>query len=75
MATDEALASGAVVGAPLLAGGVVVAGPLLAWLFGVPYAEGARALQWLLLSLHWSPMDYGLKCKDILFGLRGYSNH
>ncbi|MEP6914244.1 MAG: flippase [Acidobacteriota bacterium] len=49
--SNEALASGALVGAPLVAGGVVTAGPLLALLFGEPYAEGARALQWLLLSL------------------------
>jgi O-antigen/teichoic acid export membrane protein len=49
--SDEALASAAVVGAPLVAGGVLVAGPLLALLFGQPYAEGALALQWLLVSL------------------------
>ena len=49
--SDQALAAGAVVGAPFVAGGIVTAGPLLAFLFGQPYAEGARALQWLLVSL------------------------
>lgn len=49
--TDNVLAGGAIVGAPLVAGGLVMAEPLLAFLFGSPYNEGARALQWLLVSL------------------------
>ncbi len=51
LVSDQALAGAAVIGAPLVAGGLVTAGPLLALLFGEPYAEGARALQWLLVSL------------------------
>ncbi len=49
--SDQALAGAAVIGAPLVAGGLVTAGPLLAFFFGEPYADGARALQWLLVSL------------------------
>jgi O-antigen/teichoic acid export membrane protein len=49
--SNQALAGAAVIGAPLVLGGVVTAGPLLAFFFGQPYAEGARALQWLLVSL------------------------
>ncbi len=47
----ESLSGAALVAAPLVAGGMIVAGPLLAFLFGVPYAEGASALRWLLVSL------------------------
>ena len=50
-ASREALAGAAFIGAPLVAGGLVVSAPLLAFFFGQPYAEGARALQWLLVSL------------------------
>jgi O-antigen/teichoic acid export membrane protein len=49
--SEDALSGAAIIGAPLVAGGFVVAGPLLAFLFGAPYAEGAHALQWLLVSL------------------------
>lgn len=49
--SDEALGTAALIGAPLVAGGIVTAGPLLAFLFGPPYAAGALALQWLLVSL------------------------
>jgi O-antigen/teichoic acid export membrane protein len=47
----DALAGGAIIGAPLVAGGIITAGPVLAFLFGAPYDQGARALQWLLVSL------------------------
>lgn len=49
--SNESLGSAAVIGAPLVAGGIVIADPLLTFLFGPPYADGARALQWLLVSL------------------------
>ena len=49
--TEEALSTAALVGAPVVAGGIVIAGPLLGFLFGPPYDQGARALQWLLISL------------------------
>jgi O-antigen/teichoic acid export membrane protein len=51
LVSNQALAGAAVIGAPLVAGGLVTAGPLLGFFFGAPYAAGAAALQWLLVSL------------------------
>lgn len=48
---ETSLGTSALVGAPLVAGTVVLASPLMTVLFGAQYAEGARALQLLALSV------------------------
>jgi len=48
---ETSLGTSALVGAPLVAGTVILASPLMTLLFGAEYAEGARALQLLALSV------------------------
>ena len=48
---NRALEFAAALAVPMAAGGILVAGPLLTNLFGQEYGEGARAFQWLLVSL------------------------
>jgi O-antigen/teichoic acid export membrane protein len=51
VAIDEALTSGAIVGAPLVAGGILTSGAMMRFLFGASYAGGASALSWLMVSI------------------------
>lgn len=48
---ETSLGTSALVGAPMVAGTVILASPLMTFLFGAEYAEGARALQLLALSV------------------------